>query len=397
MKIAYFDCIAGASGDMMLGALVDAGLSIETLRQRLAALKLNEFELRAEKVVKNGFSATKVEVNIHASNLPSEEHGLGGRQHHGRHLSDIAAILRASELPTPIQEKAVGMFQRLAEVEAGIHGKPVEEVHLHELSGVDTIVDIVGALVGLEEMEIERVYVSPIPLGRGFIRGAHGQIPLPAPATTALLKGIPIQGSDIERELVTPTGAVILSTVASGFGPIPAMTLTGVGYGAGSWDLPIPNVIRLLVGTQEGATIENLTLLETNVDDCNPEVFGFVIERLFHAGALDVFFTPIQMKKNRPATLISVLCRPSQSEAMEAILFRETTTLGVRRTLVERRCLERWSETVNTPYGPVRVKVAKLPEGTTKRAPEYEDCRKAAMEYGVAIQKVYQAANQKID
>jgi hypothetical protein len=386
MKIAYFDCIAGASGDMILGALLDAGLPLEKLQKRLAALNLDEFELTANKVVKNGFSATKVDVHVH------EHHH--GDHHHGRHLDDIEALIAQGALEAAVQERAIGMFRRLAEVEAGIHHAPVESVHLHEVGGVDTIVDVVGALVGLEELGIERVYASPLPLGRGFVRGAHGQIPLPAPATVALLKGVAVVGSEIEQELVTPTGAVILSTLAASFGPIPAMRLGAVGYGAGGRDLPIPNLIRLLVGeADEPATFERLALLETNVDDSNPEIFGYVMEKLLAAGALDVFFTPIQMKKNRPATLLGVLCRPGEMNRLEDILLCETSTLGIRRQWVERRSLERSSETVPTAYGPIRVKVAHLPDGTTKRAPEYEDCRQAALTHNVPLREVYAAAS----
>ena len=381
MKIAYFDCIAGASGDMILGALVDAGLPIEMLRERLSALKLgDEFRLQTQKVSKNGFGATKVDVIV-----SEDEH------HHGRYVAEIEAIIHKSDLPEQIQEKAVGMFRRLAEVEAGIHGVPVESVHLHEVGGVDTIVDVIGALVGLEALGVEQVHASPLPLGLGFVKGAHGQIPLPAPATLALLQGIPVRGSDVEMELVTPTGALILTTVCKTFGSIPPMTLTGLGYGAGGRDLPIPNVLRLLVGEQ-GLGVENLMLLETNVDDNSAEINGYVMEKLFAAGALDVFFMPIQMKKNRPATMLSVLCRPTDVDQLETILFRETSTLGVRRQSVERHCLVRESETVRTPYGPIRVKVARLADGTTKRAPEFEDCRHAAETHGVPLRVVYDSA-----
>ncbi len=389
MKIAYFDCIAGASGDMILGALVDSGVPLEILQERLSVLALgDEFELQAQKVDKNGFGATKVEVIIRGSEA--------GHQH-GRHLPEIEKLIGNSGLEEHLKVKAIGMFRRLAEVEAGIHGMPVEEVHLHELGGVDTIVDIVGALLGLETLGVEQAYGSPLPLGRGFVQGAHGQVPLPAPATVALLKGIPVFGSDIDKELVTPTGALILSTVCKSFGPIPAMTLTTLGYGAGGRDLPIPNLIRLLVGEQmedrgQGIETETLVMLETNVDDNSAEINGYVMQRLFAAGALDVFFTPILMKKNRPATLLSVLCRPADVDGLEMIMFRETSTLGVRRQLVERRCLQRTSETVNTAFGPVRVKVARLPDGSTKRAPEFEDCKQAAESHNVPLRVVYNAA-----
>ena len=388
MKIAYFDCIAGASGDMLLGAILDAGLEVEALNENLKALHLeNEFELKAQKVNKNGFGATKVDVLLKE---PYEHQ-------HGRHLAEIESLIRKGSLAETIQEKAIGMFQRLAEVEAGIHGKPVGEVHLHEVGGVDTIVDVVGTLLGLDSLGVEQVFSSPLPLGRGFVQGAHGLIPLPAPATVALLKGIPVRGSEIEMELVTPTGALLLSTLCKAFGPIPAMTLSGQGYGAGGRDLPIPNVIRLLLGERsevrgQGIELETLIMLETNIDDNSAEINGYVMEQLFTSGALDVFFTPIQMKKNRPATLISILSRPEDAERLEALLFRETSTLGVRRRPVERRCLERTSEVVDTPYGPVSVKVARLPDGSSKRAPEFEDCKRAALAHGVPLRKVYLAA-----
>jgi uncharacterized protein (TIGR00299 family) protein len=385
MKIAYFDCIAGASGDMILGALVDAGLPLETLREKLATLNLaNEFELMSQKVTRNGFSATKVDVVVR-------------EQRHERHLEEIENLIIKSSLPESIQDRAIAMFRRLAEVEAGIHGKPVAEVHLHEVGGIDTIVDVVGTMLGLEVLGVEREYASPVPLGRGFVQGAHGMIPLPAPATIALLKGIPVQGSEIEMELVTPTGALLLSSLCSTFGPIPAMTLISLGYGAGARDLPIPNLMRILVGDLLEADnprlqAETLVILETNVDDNSPEINGYVLERLFADGALDAFFTPIHMKKNRPATLVSVLCHPADVDRLEGILFRETSTLGIRRHFVERRCLQRTIEMVNTPFGQVHMKIAHLPDGTIKSAPEYEDCKRAAQAHGVPLRTVYDAA-----
>lgn len=384
MKIAYFDCVAGASGDMILGALLDAGLAEEVLRQRLAALRLEDFELQTRRVDKNGFQATKVDVIVR-DDVPE------------RHLSDIERIIRGSDLSPGIQERALAIFRRLCEVEGGIHGASPESVHLHELGGVDTIVDVVGALVGLDGLGIDRVYASPLPLGRGFTRGAHGQIPLPAPATVALLEGVPVRGSELEMELVTPTGAALLTALAADFGPLPAMTLTVVGYGAGSRDLPIPNVLRVLVGERpstEGGLVETLVLLETNVDDMNPELYDHLMGRLFKAGALDVFLSPVQMKKNRPATVIRVLCAPKDARGMEAILFAETTTLGVRRSEVTRRALSRSVETVETPYGAVRVKIARWGQGETKRAPEYEDCRRLAERHGVPLREVYRAVER---
>lgn len=389
MKIAYFDCIAGASGDMILGAMLDAGLAEETLQEQLALLHLDDFTLRCRRVDKNGFSAMKVDVLV-TDDVPV------------RHLPEIEAIVMKSDLPQAIKERATTIFRRLGEVEADIHGITLDQVHLHELGGVDTIVDVVGVLAGLEALGVERVVASPLPMSRGFVRGAHGQIPLPAPATLALLKDIPIVGIDLEMELVTPTGAVLLSSLATTFGPIPALTLTAVGYGAGGRDLPIPNVLRLLLGEEATATnaavetLETLTILETNIDDLNPEFYDYVMARLFASGALDVFLSPLQMKKNRPATLLRVLCRPNQADTMRHILFSETSTLGIREQQVTRYSLARSTQTVETPYGSVRVKVAHWGEGLTKVAPEYEDCRRLAETKGVTMREVYRAAEQAI-
>ena len=386
MKIAYFDLISGASGDMILGTLIDAGLPETSLREGLADLCLADFDLAVQRVNKNGFSATKVDVLV-KDDVPA------------RHLPDIEAIITQSKLPTHIQQKANAIFRRLGTVEAGIHGAPLENVHLHELGGVDTIVDVVGALLGLEALGIEKVYASPVPLGRGFVKGAHGQIPLPAPATVALLEGVPVVGSELMVETVTPTGAVLLTSLAADFGPLPEMRLQSVGYGAGGRDLPIPNVLRLLIGEQEksqGIRAELLSLLETNIDDLNPEIFAYVMEKLFSAGALDVYLTPIQMKKNRPGTKISVLCREQDTLKLREILFLETSTLGIRETSLRRHSLKREFQTVETPWGMVQIKIAHLPNGDLKSAPEYEDCRKLALEAGVAIREVYQAAEAAV-
>lgn len=432
MRTLYFDCIAGASGDMILGALVDAGLALETLSQALDALHLPEFELRAKRVTKLAFTATKVDVVV-ADDVPE------------RLLTDILDIIDRSNLSTSLKTRANAIFKRLGTTEARIHGTELDQVHLHELGGVDTIVDVVGTLVGLELLGIERVVVSPIPLGRGFIHGAHGEIPLPAPATLALLQGAPIIGSPLNFETVTPTGAVLLTSLANEYGPIPPMQLTAIGYGAGQRDLPIPNVLRVLIGDSPTTTDEKseerighshshnhthphshdhnhahehtpvaepvemhttshphnmrscldatqLKVLETNIDDLNPEFYAHVMDRLFEAGALDVFLAPIQMKKNRPATLLRVLCTPEKVETMIAILFAETSTLGIREHTVARHALVRTTTVVETPYGPVHIKIATLPNGETKSAPEYEDCRTLAIQHGVPIRVVYAAA-----
>lgn len=386
MKIAYFDCPAGASGDMILGALVDSGLSEDTLRQRLADLDLPGYTLFFQRVIKNGLSATQAEVSV--TDQVTE-----------RRLTEIEGLIKASRLPPGIQEKALAIFHRLGEVEARIHGLPIDQVHLHELGGIDTLVDVAGALLGLETLGVEQVVVSPLPLGRGFTRSAHGPLPLPAPATLALLEGVPVIGSDLDVELVTPTGAALLTGLAQRFGPLPPMTLRSIGYGAGRRDLPIPNVLRLLVGesgTPGSIETESLVMLEANIDNLNPEFYEYVMNRLFEAGALDVFLSPIQMKKNRPATLLHTLCRPPQSEALADILYAETSTLGIRQSMLVRQALPRWFETVQTTFGPVRVKFARWGEGKVKFAPEYEDCRRLAGEHNVPLREVYRAAEDAV-
>jgi uncharacterized protein (TIGR00299 family) protein len=383
-KIAYFDCIAGASGDMILGALLDTGLSEHSLRRGLESLQLDGFDLDIQTVFKNGFRATKVDVSVADKQIE-------------RRLPEIEAIVFESTLPENIKNKAAEIFRKIGTVEAEIHGVPLEQVHLHELGGMDTIVDVLGALIGLDALDVSKVIVSPLPLARGFTEGAHGTIPLPAPATLALLHGIPVIGSDLNIELVTPTGAALLSSIADDFGPIPTMTLEAVGYGAANKDLPIPNVLRLLLGSLGSITghlTENLVMLETNIDDLNPEIYEYVMTQLFEAGALDVYLSPVQMKKNRPGTLLSILCKPVDVENVMEILFEETTTLGIRKHLVDRIALHRQMHTVNTPYGPVQVKVAYWGQNNIKLSPEYEDCRQIAERESLPLKIVYQAAEK---
>lgn len=342
MTVAYIDCIAGVSGDMLLGALLAAGVSEAELRERLADLHLPGFELGAQRVQKGGIGALQVEVRVtdHATE---------------RHLPEIAALLEASAVPAAIKRRAGAIFQRLGEVEAAIHGTSRDRVHLHELGGIDTIVDVVGVLTGFQLLGVERVVCSPLPLARGFVDSAHGRLPLPAPATVALLQGVPVTGAEVEGELVTPTGAALVTELAARFGALPAMTVRAAGYGAGRAQRAIPNVVRLLVGEaagaggdgseedgeEGGAASEPLFVVETNIDDMNPEWYDYVTARLFAAGALEVFTQPAAMKKNRPGTLLSVLCRPPQRAAVRRLLFRETTTIGVREHQVQRYALAR--------------------------------------------------------
>lgn len=380
MKTLYFDLIGGASGDMILGALIDAGVPAKKLKEMLGDLKLTEFDLIVKTVSKNGFKATKVDVRV--GNQPPE-----------RHLKEILEVIQKSSLSASIQERSIKIFRRIAEVEAEIHGKEIDQIHLHELGGTDTIVDITGVLLALDYLGISQIFASPIPLGSGFINGAHGQIPLPAPATLGLLKGLPVKRSGIEAELVTPTGAALLASLVNNFGPLPEMVLEAVGYGAGSRDLPIPNLLRVLVGspsTNTEAGKEEIILLETNLDDLNPEIYPYVMELLFDAGALDVYLIPIHMKKNRPGTQIQVLAERINADQMRSILFRETTTLGIRQMPVDRYALPRTNQEVSTPFGIVRIKIAQTQTGGQKIAPEFEDCRKLALENKIPIQQIYQ-------
>ena len=382
MKVLYFDLIGGASGDMILGALIDAGVPAEKLTEMLAGLKLDEFELIATPTEKNGFQATKVDIQV--GNQPPE-----------RHLKDILEVIRNSSLPTSIQNRAIRIFQKIASVEAGIHNKSVDQIHLHELGGTDTIVDVTGALLALDFLGVSHIYASPIPLGSGFIKGAHGQIPLPAPATMGLLEGLPVRSTEIKAELITPTGAALLAELVKDFSPPPEMKVEAVGYGAGTRDLPIPNLLRVMIGetTETGnQSREQLILLESNLDDLNPEIYPYVMESLFNAGALDVCLVPVQMKKNRPGTQIQVLVEVHKAEDMREILFQETSTLGIRQTQVDRYSLTRNIQEISTSFGIVRIKVAG--EGTKfqKASPEYEDCQKLARENDIPLQQVYQEA-----
>lgn len=378
MKTAYIDCIAGASGDMLLGALVDAGLPVTALEAELAKLHLEDFHLHVSKVSKNAFGATKVDVHAHDS-APE------------RHLSEIREIIEHSHLSSRVKERALRVFTRICEVEAGIHGMSVDAVHLHEVGGVDAIVDVVGVLSGIELLGIERVIVSPLPMGRGFVQGAHGQIPLPAPATIGLLKGVPVYGSPIEKELVTPTGAALLVELADAWGSLPSMTLREVGYGAGTRDLLIPNVLRLLLGdslSTDAWQTETITVLETHLDNDRGETIGHACRRLMEEGALDVLTMSGQMKKDRPAQVVKVLAKPEDADHLTRVLFQETSTLGVRRSETRRDSLHRHFDTVETRYGPIAVKIAHLPDGSLRATPEYEDCRKAAEQHGVPLQSV---------
>lgn len=378
--IAYLDCFSGISGDMLLGALLDAGLSLDDLRADLSALPLSGYEVTAERVSKRGIGGTQLQVKAE----PTDSR---------RGLSDILDVIGRAGLPGEVSRPAEEAFRRLAEAEARVHDTSIEDVHFHEVGAVDAIVDIVGAFCGLHRLGIREVHGSPLPLGGGWVETSHGRLPVPAPATTELLKGVPTYGGPVEAELVTPTGAAIVTTACRSFGPMPPMTVKAIGWGAGRLDLPHPNLLRLFVGEPARRPREQqLVVIETNIDNMNPELFGHLMDRLFAAGALDVFYAPIVMKKSRPATLVSVLAEPAIADALSEILFRDTTTLGIRLTHVDRRCLDREWRAVDTDYGRVRVKVGRFGDEIMSAAPEYEDCRRAAEGCGVPIKTVYEAA-----
>jgi uncharacterized protein (TIGR00299 family) protein len=364
MRVAYFDCFSGISGNMMLGALVDAGLEIEELRQELAKLKLTGYTIEASRVLKRHIAGTLVDVK-------TQEEGVE------RHLADILGIVERSDLSEEVKGTSGAIFTKLAEAEARVHGLDVENIHFHEVGGLDAIVDIVGSVVGLRNLDIEEVYSSPLHLGAGFVECAHGLLPVPAPATLELVKGVPTYGRDVKAELTTPTGAAIISTLTKGFGRAPAMNVEAIGYGAGHRDLPIPNLLRVSIGQaveQRGQGYEQdvVTLIEANIDDMNPELYEHVMGKLFERGALDVFLTPIQMKRNRPAVKLSALVGEADLDGVLNAFFDETTTLGVRLYETRRNKLSRENITVETKYGKVDVKVGKLGDVVKNVSPEYE-------------------------
>lgn len=380
MKYAYCDCFSGISGDMFLGALVDAGLPIETLRENLRLLDLPEsLEIHVETVRKGAMRATQVDV-------------LTGESHHHRHLSDIAALIGGSGLSDRVKHTSLAIFQLVAEAEARVHGSTVEEVHFHEVGALDSIADIVGAAVGLETLGIDRLYASAVPFSGGTVKTQHGLLPVPAPATLEILARAhaPMTPLPAEVELVTPTGAAILASLATF--ERPNLVVTGVGVGAGKRDLPWPNVFRLILGESAPEADFPLVLIETNIDDMNPQFFGSVMAHLFEAGALDVYLTPIYMKKNRPGTLMGVVARRIDEPALARIILSETSTLGMRVQPVYRYTAQREFRTITTPYGDIPVKIKLLDGRPIQAMPEYDACAEVAEAKGVSLAAVYAAA-----
>ena len=388
MRVAYFDCVAGISGDMALGALLDAGADFEEVRKQLQTLPVEPFDFDLEEVETFGLRATRVAVHARASGII-------------RTYASIRALLDAADLSPDVRRTAQRVFRRLAEAEAHVHHKEVDLVTFHEIGAVDSIVDITGTAVALSVLGVERVFASPVPTGFGMMKTEHGAMPIPGPAVLELLRGAPLYSRGVSVELVTPTGAAILAALAEGYGDLPLMRVEAVGYGAGSHRLDFPNVLRVLVGPEEerhrGAPSPEPraggdVVLETNIDDLNPELYGYVLERLFAAGAQDAWLTPIVMKKSRPAVTVSVLCGADRADAIRGVLFRETGTLGIRMTPVSKEALERELMKVETSHGPVAVKVGFLEGRPVTVAPEFEDCARAAREAGVPARDVYEEA-----
>jgi uncharacterized protein (TIGR00299 family) protein len=383
MKIAYFDCFSGASGDMILGSLIDAGLSARRLREELNKLRLPTIRLKAKKLLKAGISATQVIVE-----------GSEKRSH--RNLKEILRIVERSGVEAEVKEKSEEIFRRIAMVEAKIHQTPMEEVHFHELGGLDSIVDIVGSVWGIRQLGIEKIHVSKVNVGAGFVKCAHGILPVPAPATLSLMEGKPIYSSGVERELFTPTGAAILTTLSSEFGSIPPMKVERIGYGAGRDDLPHPNLLRLIIGTSESTSgKERVVVIETNIDDMNPQFYDYVMERLLAMEVLEVFITPILMKKNRPGTLLTVICPTEKLAAVTEFLLKETTTLGLRWHEEERAKTDREILTIETKYGKIRFKLARWEGRVVNLSPEYEDCKRLALEKRVPLKEVFEEARKE--
>jgi uncharacterized protein (TIGR00299 family) protein len=383
--IAYFDCFSGISGDMALGAFVDLGVPIEWLKDCLETIPLTGFEVLAETVSRNGIQAKNVEILVRDNTT-------------SRHYEDIKSIIEKSALPPEVKQKSLDIFEKIANAEALIHGCPKEKVHFHEVGGIDALVDIVGAALSLDYLKIEKVMASPIPVGRGFVKCQHGTLPVPAPATLGILKGIPIYGTKIPHELVTPTGAAIIATLAESFEEIPDMIVEKIGYGAGKHELETqPNLLRIILGTEMPKSekkigeyqTDELVIIETCIDDMNPEVFGYLMERLFEKGALDVYWIPIFMKKNRPGTMVQVLCVENYREVLMTCILSESSSLGVRYYHAKRRMLGRGRIMVKTVYGEIAVKRIIELDGSSRIVPEYETCRKIALEKNLPLRVVY--------
>ena len=391
MRMLYFDCFSGAAGDMILGSLIDAGVPLDEVRRALGSLAIEPDAVWTERVVRSGVTATKFCVK--------GEDG-GGHHHPHRHLKGVYRLIDGSALSPAGKQRAKALFERLGEAEAAIHGTSLEKVHLHEVGALDSIIDIVGSVFALEWLGVDAVAASPLNVGSGAVRVAHGLYPVPAPATMRLLEGVPVYAGAQEAELVTPTGALLVSSYATAYGPMPAMTVRKVGYGAGSREFQdTPNVVRAVIGeadrspeglrhTGGSPTMQTVVVIECEIDDMNPQIFGMLMDRLLAEGALDVFYTPVQMKKNRPGTLLTIVAPPDRRERLTTIVFTETTSIGVRYREMTRECLDRVTVTVSTPLGPVQVKVARRGGEVLNASPEFDDCVRLAEQSGRPLKDV---------
>lgn len=399
-NLLYFDCFSGASGDMILGALLDAGLPLDELRRALGSLGAGTFSLAAERVSRAGVAATKfrvIEEPAPGPQPPAPGRNTDQHDHHHHHsLAQIAALIDRSALSAAGKDKAKALFRRLGEVEADIHQIPVDRVHLHEVGALDSIVDIVGAVFAFEWFGADEVMSSPLNLGSGTVKCEHGTFPVPAPATARLVTGVPVYSSGLAAELVTPTGALLVTGYAASFGSLPPMRIDRIGYGAGDRDFKeMPNVLRVLVGERSGDRAgDRVVVLEFEVDDMNPQLFGTLMDRLYAAGALEVFYAAVQMKKNRPGTLVTVVAPPARRDELSGLVFRETTTIGLRYQEVQRECLAREVVEVETPVGCVRFKIARREGRVLNASPEFDDCVKLAAERGLPVKEVQAIASK---
>jgi pyridinium-3,5-bisthiocarboxylic acid mononucleotide nickel chelatase len=410
-RILYFDCFSGIAGDMVLGALLDAGLPFEELKAALGSLAIDGYDITAERVLRAGVSATKFRVIEHP---PSPDVGAPGSgatgsapptqhpapatppHHRHRHLKSIYGLIDRSGLSADGRARAKELFQRLGEAEAAIHQMPIEKVHLHEVGALDSIIDIVGAVFALEWVGAERIVCSPLNVGGGMVQSAHGLFPVPAPATLTLLRDAPVYSGAIQKELVTPTGALLATSYASAFGPMPQMTVETVGYGAGERDEPgTPNVLRVIIGrAADRPEGDRVVVIECEIDDMNPQLFGVVMDKLYAGGALEVFYVPVQMKKNRPGTLLTVVAAPEKRPVLADVIFRETTTIGLRHSEVDRECLRREIVSIDTPLGAIRFKVAWRDGRVVNAVPEFEDCARIAATGNLSVKEVQAIAVQ---
>ena len=383
MKVAYFDCFSGISGDMILGALIDLGMDINFLKKELKKIKIDEYTIQAKKILKKKNKAVKIDVIT-----KSEENK-------SRALSDIIQLIGNSRLDEDVKEKSRKIFYRLGKAESKIHGVSINKIHFHEVGAVDAIIDIVGAVIGIKKLKIEKIYSSSLNVGKGFIKSEHGLLPIPAPATAELLKGIPVYNNKIEKELVTPTGAAIITTLADGFDDMPEIKIENIGYGAGTFDLEQPNVLRIFLGKIEDNKIDIINIIETNIDDMSPEYYDAIMEKLFENNALDVYLTNILMKKNRPTVKLTVLSEVKDTENLSRIILEETSTFGVRIYKANRKKIEREFRKIKTKYGIVKIKLGKLNGKIIKKYPEYEDCKRIAKREKIPIRKVYEEVIKK--